>query len=284
MIPIRQNLVPVSRYAIKCPYHMTASCVVVHNTGMDAPADNEIRYMISNSNEVSYHFAVDDKEVVQGVPLTRNTWNADNDKGNREGISIEICYSKSGGPRFDQAEKNAAKLIAQLLKERNWGIDKVTKHQDYNGKYCPHRTLDRGWPRFLDMIKAELKGDDDMTKEETQALFKAEYDKMNPAYNYVSEVPGWAKEDTQALVDLGILKGDGKTQLGGLRLDPLRTLIGALRLQEKKYDEVCELPKSMQAEVQALVDKGVIKGNGKTTLGGMTYSTLRAVMISSRDK
>ena len=79
-----------------------------------------------------------------------------NGKGNMQGIAIEICYSKSGGDRFIKAEQNAAKLIAQLLKERGWGIDKVTKHQDYSGKYCPHRTLDMGWERFLNMIRAEL--------------------------------------------------------------------------------------------------------------------------------
>ena len=77
-------------------------------------------------------------------------------KGNRYGIAIEICYSKSGGDRFIKAEQNAAKLIAQLLKKRSWGIDKVTKHQDYSGKYCPRRTLDMGWERFLNMIRAEL--------------------------------------------------------------------------------------------------------------------------------
>ena len=32
--------------------------------------------MIRNDNEVSFHFAVDDKEVVQGIPLDRNAWHA----------------------------------------------------------------------------------------------------------------------------------------------------------------------------------------------------------------
>ena len=72
-----------------------------------------------------------------------------NGKGNRKGISIEICYSKSGGDKFIKAEQNAAKFIASILKEKGWGIDKVKKHQDFNGKYCPHRTLDMGWNRFL---------------------------------------------------------------------------------------------------------------------------------------
>ena len=156
---IRQMLVDSSKYSVKCPYSMKATRIVVHNTANDASANNEIKYMISNNNEVSFHIAVDDKEAVQGIPLNRNAWHAGdggNGKGNRQGIAIEICYSKSGGDKFIKAEQNAAKLIAQLLKERGWGIDKVTKHQDYSRKYCPHRTLDMGWERFLNMIRAEL--------------------------------------------------------------------------------------------------------------------------------
>ena len=155
---VRKMLVSSSKYNIKCPYAMTPTRIVVHNTANDASANNEISYMRSNNDETSFHFAVDDKEVVQGIPLNRNAWHAGDShgKGNMQGISIEICYSKSGGDRFIKAEQNAAKFIAQLLKERGWGIDKVTKHQDYSGKYCPHRTLDMGWERFLNMIRAEL--------------------------------------------------------------------------------------------------------------------------------
>lgn len=78
--------------------------------------------------------------------------------GNMTTIAIEICYSKSGGARFDKAEENAAELIAMLLKERGWGIDRVKRHYDYapNKKYCPHRTMDKGWDRFLNMVKSKM--------------------------------------------------------------------------------------------------------------------------------
>lgn len=154
----RQMLVDKSKYSVKCPYSMTPTRIVVHNTANDASANNEISYMRTNNNETSFHFAIDDKEVVQGIPTNRNAWHAGDGhgKGNMEGIAIEICYSKSGGDRFIKAEQNAAKFIASLLKERGWGIDKVTKHQDYSSKYCPHRTLDMGWERFLNMIRSEL--------------------------------------------------------------------------------------------------------------------------------
>lgn len=156
---IVKNLVSQSKYSVKCPYSMTPEFIVVHNTANDASAQNEVKYMISNNNQVSFHFAVDDKEIVQGLPLDRNALacgDGANGKGNRKGIQIEICYSKSGGARFENAEKNAAKFIAQLLKERGWGADKVKKHQDFSNKYCPHRTLDKGWASFVNMIKDYL--------------------------------------------------------------------------------------------------------------------------------
>ena len=154
-----QNLVPASKYSIKCPYSMIPEFIVVHNTANDSSARNEVAYMISNNNKVSFHYAIDDKEIVQGIPENRNAWHAgdgNNGTGNRKGIGIEICYSKSGGQRFIEAEKLAAKFIALKLKEKGWGIDRVKKHQDFSGKYCPHRTLDMGWQRFLDMVKSEL--------------------------------------------------------------------------------------------------------------------------------
>lgn len=158
MVPIKENLVPKDKYAIKCPYTRTPTRVVIHNTANDAPAANEISYMRYNDLEISFHYAVDDVNIVQGIPENRNAWASGDghSKGNMEGIHIEICYSKSGGEKFDKAEQNAAEFTASLLKKYGWGIDKVTKHRDYDGKYCPHRTLDRGWQRFLSMVKCYM--------------------------------------------------------------------------------------------------------------------------------
>lgn len=155
---IIQNLLDPAKYGLKSPYEMEPEFIVVHNTEKDASARNEIDYMIGNSKDKSYHYAVDDKEIVQGIPEDRNAWHAGDGKGpgNLKGIGVEICYSKSGGDRFLAAEKLAAKFIACKLKEKGWGMDKVKKHQDFSGKYCPHRTLDIGWERFLQMVQDEL--------------------------------------------------------------------------------------------------------------------------------
>lgn len=154
-IPVVKNLVPSNKYSIKCPYTMNAEYITIHNTANDASARNEIAYMIRNNGEVSYHFAVDDKEVVQGIPVNRNAWHCGDGffgTGNRKSIGVEICYSKSGGERYKKAEQNAIKFIAQLLYERGWGIDRVRTHQQWSGKYCPHRILSEG--RLNQVLKA----------------------------------------------------------------------------------------------------------------------------------
>ncbi len=160
ILNIRKINCPKNLISVKCPYKMEPRFIVVHNTANDASAYNEVKYMLSNNKQVSFHYAVDDQEIVQGIDTNRNAWHAGDGvtgRGNRYGIAIEICYSKSGGEKFDKAENNAAKFIAQLLKQYNFDISKVTKHRDYSGKNCPHRTLLLGWNRFINKINFYLK-------------------------------------------------------------------------------------------------------------------------------
>ena len=140
----KQNLVPSSKYSIKCPYTMKPEYITVHNTSNNASAANEIKYMISNNNQTSYHVAVDEKEVIQAIP------------GNRKSIGIEICRSTGDVATFKKCEENAAKYIATLLKQYGWTTAKVKRHKDWSGKNCPHKTMELGWDRFVKMIQKEL--------------------------------------------------------------------------------------------------------------------------------
>jgi N-acetylmuramoyl-L-alanine amidase len=168
---VRQMLVASKNHKIKCPNPLVPEYWTVHNTYNDASANNEVQYMILNQNQVSYHIAIDDKEAVQGIPYDRNAWAAGdgNGPGNRKSLHLEICYSKSGGDRYYKAEENAVQFLAQDLKKRGWGIDRVKKHQDWSGKHCPHRILDEGrWTSFLARVEKAMKPtpikkeDDDM--------------------------------------------------------------------------------------------------------------------------
>ena len=161
MVKIVQDLVSESKYSVQCPYPMTPEYITVHNTANDASAYNEIAYMKRNSYN-SYHFAVDDVEARQGLPLDRNNFSCGdgaNGTGNRKSIAIEICYSKSGGARYVQAEENCVQLVAYLLKKYGLGVDRVKKHQDWSFKFCPHRILaENRWESFKDRVRRAMGG------------------------------------------------------------------------------------------------------------------------------
>lgn len=224
---IIKRLVSPEKYPLKCPYSMTPAGICVHNTSNDASAANEIAYMTGNNLSTSFHYAVDDKEVIQGIPENRNAFHAGDGRdgeGNREFIGLEICYSRSGGERFIQAERNAAVFIAAKLREYGWDISRVRKHQDFSGKYCPHRTLDMGWNRFLNMIRTELdklgEEDKDLTREEVQAMIDASKERV---YHYWDELPEWAHAPIMALYRKGYFFGAAPDDLD-LNYGTMRTL------------------------------------------------------------
>ena len=192
-LDIKQNLCPESKYSVKCPHAMTPVGVCIHNTANDAPAQNEISYMLGNDDQVSFHYAVDDKEIIQAIPLNRNAWHAGDGgsgEGNRKYIAIEICYSKSGGPKFEAAIDNAAQLTAKLLTDYGWDISHVKKHQDFSGKHCPHRILDEyGWDNFLSLVQAKLKEDSSVAK-------------------FADTAGHWAETAIDELAEMGIVHGN----------------------------------------------------------------------------
>jgi len=148
---IVNSFIPTTLYPLKAPYTMEPEYVTIHNTYNDATAANEIAYMTRNVTgdraEVGYHVAIDDKQAVQAIPFSRNAFHAgDGGKGNgnRKSIGVEICYSKSGGPKYVAAEENTVEYVAHVLKQYGWGIDRVKWHRDWSGKKCPHRIIDEG--------------------------------------------------------------------------------------------------------------------------------------------
>ena len=163
---IINNFIPESLYKLKAPYSMTPEYITLHNTYNDATAINEIAFMHRNPEPVSYHVAIDYKHAVQAIPFKRNGFHAGDGAtgpGNRKSIGIEICYSKTGGPKYIKAEENAIEYVAHVLKQYGWGIEHVKWHNDWinskgKRKNCPHRILDEGRSKLVkDRIASKLK-------------------------------------------------------------------------------------------------------------------------------
>lgn len=139
--------------------------ITIHNTAEPFSARQE-RDRVNNRRDnksVSFHFAVDENEAVQIMELTEHAWHAgDGSKGdgNLRSIGIEICRSQCYGtqePLYRASEENAVKLTAWLLKKFNLSVNDLRKHQDWTGKYCPHRILDeQSWENFKQRVQQSL--------------------------------------------------------------------------------------------------------------------------------
>lgn len=132
--------------------------ITIHSTANpNSTALNERNWLINPSNKrvASWHIAVDDKMAVEAIPLYEQAYHAGNRVGNNTSIGIEICES---GDR-QQTLKNAVQLVATMLYDRKWEIDKLRRHFDWSGKNCP-RILSynnwAGWIAFKRHVKEEL--------------------------------------------------------------------------------------------------------------------------------
>lgn len=177
-VSFKRNLVPSNKYGIKCPYSMKPKKITIHNTDNSAPAVNEINYMNSNNNQVSFHVAVDENGVIQGLPYNRNGWHAGdggNGYGNRNTIGVEMARSYDRNRKttnlnnplktqFKKTFDNTIKFVAQLCVDLGIAANSsnIKQHRDWSSKYCPRKILDdKTWNKLLNGIIKEynrLKG------------------------------------------------------------------------------------------------------------------------------
>lgn len=141
---------PTEKYPIKCPNTMTPIGITIHETDNRATAAEEITFMHRNDNEVSYHFAVDEKEIIQGLPLDRNGWHAGdgpNGTGNRKTIAIEICknYKVDNLDDYYKARARAEELVGYLMHKYGFGGKDIYTHNHWNGKNCPRVILQENY-------------------------------------------------------------------------------------------------------------------------------------------
>lgn len=142
---------------------MNPTTITIHNTGNDkSSAANERAWLTNptNSRQASYHIVVDEKEAIECIPLTENAWHAGDgssaSSGNRTSIGLEICESGN----YAQTLENATDLVAKMLRERGWGVDRLRRHFDWSGKICPRLMYDdgkwTGWSLFKAAVNAKL--------------------------------------------------------------------------------------------------------------------------------
>lgn len=161
-VPYRVSLIPKgNRNRPGLP--MTARWITVHETANTAPGANaeahrRFAHAGGGPEGVSFHFVVDDKEVIQLLPLTENGWHAGdgyNGEGNRASVGIETCVNADGN--WERTLANLVKLLAALCRYLGLGVDRIVQHNHWSGKDCPKKIRSEGrWNEILQRVAAEL--------------------------------------------------------------------------------------------------------------------------------
>lgn len=179
--------------------------ITVHETGnpakgADAAAHgNALDGAWGEVEQVSWHYTVDDHNIVQHLPDSETAYHAgDGAKGpgNATSIGIEICVNMDGD--FEAAKHNAAALVRLLMERHGLTLDSVVQHNRWNGKDCPKtiRATPGGWEAFLGLCRGE---------EQPVATPLEEAVKKLAAEGYINSPAYWmggeySAENVQALI------------------------------------------------------------------------------------
>ena len=208
--------------------------IVMHYTANDGDtAENNCDYYHRVGGlQASAHYFVDEYGVMQSVHEDDTAWHCGAraywhpDCRNANSIGIEMCSRKrADGSYYIKPETvaNAAALARDIMQRYGIDVDHVVRHYDVTGKRCPMPWVDdpAQWVAFKDMLTPENTTTDE------------EDEDMATRYNSVNELPEWAQEETQRLVDRGALKGDENGNLD-VTMDMLRTMIVCQRMVDGK--------------------------------------------------
>ena len=200
MVKVRKNIVSKS-VASKVTYggRNPINYIVIHetaNTSRGANADAHARLQASgNSRQASWHYQVDDKEIVQSFPDSAQCWHAGNRKYNEQSIGIEICVNSDGD--FKKAVDNAVGLTKYLMDKYKISVDNVIQHNKTSGKDCPRylRAGNKGvtWSDF----KAKLS--DKKTGRVKKTVSKSKTSVKSTSTSKLTVDGKWGKDTTRAL-------------------------------------------------------------------------------------
>ena len=240
-------------YQVAAP--LTPQGIMLHSIGCPQPnADVMARYYNQyqpGGQSVCVHgFIQRDGTYYQTLPYTMRAWHCGG-AANATHIGIEMTEPASivytGGanwrdlaPEATEAHVRgtyaaAVELFAQLCTQ--YALDPledgvIISHAEgaERGIASAHADPTHLWSAFgltMDGFRADVadKMSDGNTDEEDED--------MATRYNSVSELPEWAQEETQRLVDRGALKGDENGNLD-VTMDMLRTMIVCQRMVDGK--------------------------------------------------
>lgn len=164
--------------------------IVIHYTGTAASALANARAIEKElKSPRSTHYFVDGEQVLAVVPESRAAWHVggpDETKRlpvcNGNAVGVDLCENKvvfnaqhrSVNDRdwyfTDETEATAAELVAQIMRRYGIPLERVVRHYDVTGKWCPRPfvgddinevykdTGNRRWQQFKALVGEHFKG------------------------------------------------------------------------------------------------------------------------------
>ena len=116
---------------------------MVHYTGTEASAHNNLLYFSRSSAGASAHYFIDrDGTLRQSVSEGDTAWHAGHWGTNLCSVGIEVV---SGGSDFTEAQvEMLSQLVAEIRSRCGIGAENVIRHYDVTGKLCPASYVDGG--------------------------------------------------------------------------------------------------------------------------------------------
>ena len=179
----------------------TVKYIVIHYTGNDGDTDeaNAAYFARADTGKTSAHWFVDDDSATLSVPEDHVAYHCGAvfyyhpECRNSNSIGVELCSVKRGGVYAftDETVTNAVELVAELMRKYNVPLDHVIRHYDVTHKTCPAPFVGAGQAAWED-FKQRLE----------EATMKR--------YNKIADMPSYAKDTVEKLVDKKMLNGGGK--------------------------------------------------------------------------
>lgn len=149
--------------------------VVIHETdnfSKGADAGRHAQAQAAGHLSTSVHYYAGSDGVYQAADHADGTYSVGREYGgdhavkdatNRNTINIEICVNEDGN--YTKACENAIELVKHLIQATGIPAERVIRHFDAKGKYCPRKMMDNPelWEDFKQQI-GQVAGQQEHTK------------------------------------------------------------------------------------------------------------------------
>lgn len=150
----------------KCTYagQNAPKYIVIHETdnfSKGADAARHAQAQAAGHLSTSVHYYAGSDGVYQTADHTDGTYSVGREYGgdhvvkdatNRNTINIEICVNSDGD--YTKARENAVELVKYLIQTTKIPAERVIRHFDAKGKYCPRKMMDN--PELWEDFKRQI--------------------------------------------------------------------------------------------------------------------------------